>query len=255
MKSLRIGMRFRMIDLNKIPFIPAKRFTVAKPGRHIQFIVLHSMEAPEKGTTAEAVANYFKNGSGGRAASAHYCIDNNSIVQCVQTKDIAYGAANANRNGIHLELAGYAKQTRAEWMDEYSQEMLKNAALLCGKLLCPKFDIPIIATGPAELKRARENTNIKGFTTHAQVNQAFGGTHWDPGPGFPMDTFLAMVRGYQDADSAAPSGPSVWLDGKRLSVSVDIEKGVSRVPLEEFAEALGYTVGWDNATKRVTLKK
>jgi hypothetical protein len=180
--------------LDNIRFVQAKHFTELSPGRHIQLIVIHSMEAPEKGSTAEAVAQYFADGAGGRPASAHYCIDNNSIVQCVQTRDIAFAAPNANRNGIHLEHAGYARQTKAQWLDEFSLAMLKNSAWLCGRVLTPKYRIPVQFLNARDLKRARVDTDIKGFTTHAEVTKAFNsGGHTDPGKGFPVREYLTMV--------------------------------------------------------------
>lgn len=183
----------REIIESKIPFLQAKHYKPLKYGRHIQFIVIHSMEAPEKGETAEATARYFQNLT--RPASAHYCLDANSIVQCVQTKDIAYAAPGANSNGIHLELAGYARQTRADWLDAYSTAMLKNAAWLCAGILMPKYQIPPTFRPAAVLKQAREATYIKGFTTHWEVTQAFHeSTHTDPGTGFPMDQFLEWVK-------------------------------------------------------------
>lgn len=182
--------------IERIPFVQAKWYTETKEGRFISLIVLHSMEAPEKGGTAEAVANYFKNGSGGRKASAHFNVDSNSIVQSVQTKDIAYGASNANRNGIHIELAGYARQTAAEWQDEFSTQMLKNAAWLCAKILCPKYDIPTVFLSGEKLRSVKTNFKVKGFTTHAAVNEVWGSPsgHWDPGKGFPMKQFLFWVQ-------------------------------------------------------------
>jgi hypothetical protein len=190
------------LDLNRIPFKQAKWFTeVSHPPRKIQLIVLHSMESPEKGTTAESVANYFANGADNRPASAHYCIDSNSIVQCVQCKDVAYGAPNANRNGIHLELAGYAKQTREEWLDDYGKLMLANAAALCAEILMPKFDIlPVFIAGNALNMLRSRNSSLTGITTHAEVTKAFNpGGHWDPGPGFPTDYFMNLIKSHKQA--------------------------------------------------------
>jgi N-acetyl-anhydromuramyl-L-alanine amidase AmpD len=179
-----------MIDFNKIPFVQARQYTkvdLSTP-RKIRFIVIHSMESQEKGETAENVAHYFKNLT--RPASAHYCIDNNSIVQCVQTKDVAYGASSLNRNGVHLELAGRARQTEAEWLDPYSKAMLDNAAQLCGKILVPKFKLPVVWVKADGLKLS----TTKGFTSHAEGSKAFNpGGHWDPGPGFPVNYFLDRV--------------------------------------------------------------
>lgn len=185
--------------MNKIPFIQAKWYTpvpISSP-RKPSVIVLHSMEAPEKGTTAEAVARYFASGCDGRKASAHYCIDNDSVVQCVQCNDVAYGAPNMNRYGIHLEHAGYARQTRAEWLDAFGFAMLRRSAELCATVLCPKFGIKIQRLTDDQLKQASQGYNVSGFCTHADVTRALGGgTHTDPGPGFPFDYYLHLVRFY-----------------------------------------------------------
>lgn len=211
------------------------------------------MEAPEKGTTAEAVANYFA--SLQRPASAHYCVDNDSIIQCVQLKDIAYGAANANRNGIHIELAGYAKQTEAEWQDPYSKAMLLKAADLAASL-CKQFGIPVVFRKASDLVTGRTNTSIRGFTTHAEVNKAFGGSHWDPGPSFPVEWFLGAVRKALEGQTVAPAGkPSLWLDGKQVPVPVELENGEALVSAKDLLELLGYDVTWEGINKRVIALK
>lgn len=185
------------MDFNKIPFVQAKWFTsTGADGRDRRKIVIHSMEAPEKGNTAESVARYFQMLPITRKASAHYCIDNNSIVQCVQTKDVAYAAPGANHDGVHLELAGYARQTEAQWLDPYGVQMLELAAALCGKILVPKIGIPIVFLDIDTLKREPKS---KGITTHAVISKSFNrSTHWDPGPGFPISRFLEMVRSSMD---------------------------------------------------------
>jgi N-acetyl-anhydromuramyl-L-alanine amidase AmpD len=248
-----------MIDLNKIPLIPALRYQRVNPGRFVQYIVLHSMESPEKGDTAESVANYFKNGAGGRPASAHYCVDSNSIIQCVQLKDVAYACPSLNRNGVHIEIAGQAKQTRSEWLDTYSAAALKNVALLCAKLLCPKFDIPIVFCGPETLKMGRENHQVKGITTHGAGSKAFQpGGHWDPGPSFPMSELLDWIKEY--SGEKAPIEPTLWVvkqdeEPEKLEVAVTIAQGRATATVTELAGALGYKTAWDPLSKRITLRK
>ena len=179
-----------MIDLNHVPFVQARWFTPTT-GRTINKIVLHSMEAPEKGTTAEATAHYFATLD--RQASAHYCVDSDSIVQCVQCRDVAYGAPGANHDGVHVELAGYARQTAAEWQDVYSTAMLHLAAELCGRLLAPKFQVPALFLTAAMMEA---NPTARGFTTHWEVTKAFKrSTHTDPGANFPVAFFMSLVRG------------------------------------------------------------
>lgn len=179
-----------MVDFSKsLPYVQC-RWLVQTDGREARKIVLHSMEAPEKGDTAEAIARYFATTE--RPASAHYCCDNNSVVQCCQTRDVAYGAPGANHDGVHIELAGYARQSAEEWRDAYSAAMLELAAELCGKILVPKFKIPVLFL-TAAMMRARPEA--RGITTHAEVSKAFNrSTHTDPGKGFPVVEFLIRVR-------------------------------------------------------------
>lgn len=176
------------LSTNNVPFIPARYFTPTTGRAPIKWIVLHSMEAPDKPGTARAVARYFQTLT--RPASAHYCVDGNEVVQCVQTKDVAYGAPGANRMGLHIEMAGYAAETAEQWEEPFSLQTIENAAWLAGLILLPKFPaIPIKFVNAAGL-RAGE----LGITTHAEVTKAFNGTHTDPGAGFPIDRFLAFAQ-------------------------------------------------------------
>jgi hypothetical protein len=190
------------MDIHNIPFVPAMFFTeVGDPPRHPRVIVVHTMEAPEKGITAESVAAYFKAGCPDngqlRKTSAHYCIDSDSIVQCVQCKDVAYGAPNMNRLGIHLEHAGYSAQSSADWADAYSLAMLKLSSELCREVLCPKFSIDKRWLSPDEIRSiGRGQSTGSGFCTHRDVTKAFGtpGGHLDPGLNFPKDLYMQWVR-------------------------------------------------------------
>jgi N-acetyl-anhydromuramyl-L-alanine amidase AmpD len=183
-------------DVHHIPFKQARWFTEVPSSapRKVDLLVVHSMESPEKGDTAESVANYFAAGCpepGGtfRKASANYCIDSNSIVQSVQCKDVAYGAKGANHNGIHLEHAGFARQARADWLDPYSRQMLELSAALVGKVLMPKFHIPPVFLSAEHLRAGK-----RGITTHAEASKAFNpGGHEDPGSGFPIDVYLNLI--------------------------------------------------------------
>lgn len=189
-------------------FIQARWFTKSTLDRGIKWIVIHSMEAPEKGETAENVAQYFHRTD--TKASAHYCIDNNSIVQCVLDKDVAYAAPNANRHGLHFEHAGYAKQTAAEWDDEYSRAMLKLSAELVAEK-CKLYGIPAVWRSPDELKQG-----LRGITSHANCTKAFGGSHTDPGAGFPHAEYVAAVAAIlSPASEQRTINPSLWTGSVR----------------------------------------
>lgn len=172
------------------PFVQARNYTRVSGGRKVDLIVIHTMESPEKPDTAEAVAAWFA-GSTAPQASPHYCIDADSIVQCVRLDDVAWCAPGANSNGIHLEHAGRAAQTLADWSDPYSTAMLQLSAELTADL-CKRFSIPATFLDAAALQRGE-----RGITTHAEVSKAFpknSSGHWDPGPNFPMLKYIAQVK-------------------------------------------------------------
>ncbi|MBB4867457.1 N-acetyl-anhydromuramyl-L-alanine amidase AmpD [Pseudomonas nitritireducens] len=174
-------------ETDKWPFVKAKHFNAIKDVRDVRLIVIHSMEAPEKGDTAEAVAKYFATTA--TEASAHLCVDNNSIIQCVLDNDVAWAAPGANHDGVHIELAGYAKQEEKEWLDAYSVLVLENAAEATAQY-CLKYLIPIRHLTDAQLN-VKSN---RGIVSHAQVSKVFKkSTHTDPGSGFPWDHFMSRV--------------------------------------------------------------
>jgi N-acetyl-anhydromuramyl-L-alanine amidase AmpD len=177
-----------LFETDKWPYVPAKHLTKNQGKRNVRLIVIHSMEAPEKGDTAESVAKYFKTTN--REASAHICVDNNSIVQCVLDNNIAWAAPGANSDGIHIEMAGYADQETAEWLDPYSTLVLENAANAAAQY-CLKYKIPPIHLTDAELG----DKKTKGIVSHAQVTTVFKkGTHTDPGKNFPWAYFIGRVE-------------------------------------------------------------
>ena len=113
----------------------ARNFTPASRSRgDVKYVVLHTMESPEEADTAENVAAWFA-GSTAPQTSAHYAVDNNSIVGMVDESDIAWAAPGANTNGMHIEHAGQAAQTAAQWQDAYSRGELNESAKLCADIL------------------------------------------------------------------------------------------------------------------------
>jgi N-acetyl-anhydromuramyl-L-alanine amidase AmpD len=183
-------------------FIEAANFTLRASARPVDLIVLHSMESQEKPDTAESVAAWFASEKAPQA-SAHFCVDANSIVQCVRVQDIAWHAPGANANGIGIEHAGRAAQTREQWLDNYSLPMLELSARLVAAL-CRAHNVPAIYQPWPALQHG-----ARGITTHNDVSLAFHkSTHTDPGKGFPMDFYLGRVVLYLGyADPLAGLGP------------------------------------------------
>jgi hypothetical protein len=157
------------------------------------------MEFPEKSAGAEWCAGFFS-GPNAPKASAHFAVDDDSIVQCVKETDGAWhtpgslpakGGREINRSSIGIEHAGYARQTEAEWLDAYGLAMLERSAELVAQL-CVRHQIPPVRLDPAALVRGE-----KGICGHVDCTKATGvGSHWDPGPGFPWDWYMARVRSH-----------------------------------------------------------
>jgi N-acetyl-anhydromuramyl-L-alanine amidase AmpD len=180
------------MTVTTIPFVQARNYTRGR-SNPIDVLVIHTMEAPEKPTTAESVANWFA-GPTAPQASAHYCIDNNSIVQCVHDQDVAWHAPGANHNGLGFEHAGFAAQTPKDWQDAYSQAMLDVSAQLVAKK-AEEYHIPVIWLRVADLLAGK-----RGITGHAEVSDAFHRSdHHDPGPNFPIQEYLALVKKHMGA--------------------------------------------------------
>ncbi len=180
------------------PYNPAKWQRARRAGAKVTLIVVHTMEAGELGTTAESCAQYFHNGSGGRPASAHWCIDNNSIIESVHPERCAYGAGGGlhgwsiNDRALHLEHAGFAHQTPEEWADKYSQGEMFWSAILAAQTAKPR-GIPARLLSVADLRAGRWD----GFCGHNTIQAAFPSTgHTDPGPNFPWATYLGAVASW-----------------------------------------------------------
>lgn len=168
------------------PFVQARWF---HPGGNtpVNRIVIHTMEYPEKPTAAEDIAKYFQRTD--KKASAHYCCDDNSTIQCVKNADIAFHAP-PNTGSIGIEHGGYARQSAAEWQDDYSTKMLRDQSAPLVKLLMREFNIPHVWLGTQDLR-----AGYRGITSHNNVSKAFGqSTHTDPGPFFPVDDYMAWTQ-------------------------------------------------------------
>lgn len=187
------------IELDDIAFVQAQNYTRAlRSDDSIKWVVLHSMEGSEASTKAETVARWFA-GKNSRfpapRSSAHYACDCDSIVQMVRHEDVAWAAPGANRHGIHLEHAGKARQTTAQWRDAFSEPMLQHSAVLNARI-CLRHKLPI-----RFVDRYQLNLGNKGITTHNEVtrsNLSDRGSHTDPGKNFPMDWYLGLVSNAAD---------------------------------------------------------
>lgn len=169
-----------------LPFVRSPNFTPAD-GRAIDVIVIHTMEIGERVGAARICSRWFE--SPASEVSAHYCVDAEEVIRCVDESDIAWHARGGNTTSIGIELAGMAGQGRRDWEDAYSEAVLERAAELVADI-ADRYEIPIRKVGPSGLRK-----ELRGVTGHADVSEAFRKSdHWDPGPGFPWADFLARAR-------------------------------------------------------------
>lgn len=180
----------------------ARNYTRVSGKREIDLIVIHDMEWPERPTTAEDCARMFATTT--RSASAHYNVDNNSIVQGVKDNDVAWAAPGANHNGIQIEQAGHASQDRAEWLDAYGRAMIFGQVAPLVEMLAAKYRIPLSYRNHVQIA-----AGLRGITTHWDVSKAWGRTdHTDPGRNYPMSDMLDEARSIRKAKSKQPPKPT-----------------------------------------------
>jgi len=142
------------------PFVESPNVT-KRTGRAIDVVVIHTMEIAERADAASICARWFA--SKASEVSAHYCVDAGAVIQCVREKDIGWHARGGNTASIGVELAGFARQTRREWEDDYSRAVLQRAAgLVAG--ICRRRTIPVRWLAPADLVAGR-----RGLTGHVSL--------------------------------------------------------------------------------------
>jgi hypothetical protein len=188
-------------------FIAARYFD---KGRRVPvtLIVIHTAETPEGEKTARSVGRWFASemrGKDGKVhqGSTHYGVDAFEIVQYVRESDVSFGAAGTNHNGIHIEHAGRANQTPAQWADTYSETMLRRSAVLVADL-CRRHGVPIKRIASSEIR-----AGAPGICGHADVSRAYPEKagkfpHWDPGPHFPWAHYLELVMAADGLEHLKP---------------------------------------------------
>lgn len=163
----------------------------------LRLIVLHSTEGP----SAISAAGWFA--SEASEGSAHIVVDEASCYRTLDDSIIPWGAKgdSANEIGLHLEMAGRALDdpksgakafTREDWL-AHRATLEKAAAVIqnWGR----EYGIPMKFLTAADLKRLGDSA--RGVTTHWELTKAYAvdSGHVDPGPAFPIDTFMKMTGG------------------------------------------------------------
>lgn len=167
-----------------VPFVQGRNsYTDSDGTKH--GIAIHNTS---NDATAEQEASYATRRTDG--ISAHLYVDNNSIVQSLDTSRRAghAGSNNGNQNAVAVEITGVNGWTRQQWLDRVVWDKL-GAALA---QVVRKYGIAVRRASVAEMK---SNPRVKAFYGHDDMRRAWGGTtHTDPGPNFPWDRLFQAVN-------------------------------------------------------------
>lgn len=183
------------------------------------FLCIHSIECPPGTSWAESLGGpaYMQNPAS--KVSVAYIVDADSIAQTAQEDAWTWSAGPyANRRGLHIEQAGYASFTRAQWLGlteaigtTYQRPngstvtyTAQDAADMASQLRLLALLVADIAKRHGwalrhltadQLRAASAGTDIGGgVVEHRDVSQILGGTsHTDAGDGYPLDELLAAA--------------------------------------------------------------
>lgn len=154
-------------------------------GRRTQpvlWVVLHCTQSATAASAARWLADPRATGS------AHLVVGGTNCYRLLPNDLVAWGAPGANESGFHVEQAGFADWSEAEWLAR--RPMLKRVAWKVARH-CHVFGVPPVFVTADGLRRKHP-----GITTHAECSRAFGGDHTDPGRGWPRRYVMGLVRDY-----------------------------------------------------------
>lgn len=156
-------------------------------GMGVDFIVIHDLEGSYDGGVS-----WFQDPASG--VSAHYVMkaDGSEATQMVATKDIAFHAGNywVNLHGVGIEMEGYAAQGPT-W---FTPAQYKATAALV-LYLARRFDVPL------------DRKHIIGHDNVLPPRPARApDAHWDPGPYWDWEKFMALLTADHRQESKAEAG-------------------------------------------------
>jgi N-acetyl-anhydromuramyl-L-alanine amidase AmpD len=166
----------------------------------IRYIIIHDTEG-----SYDAAISTFQNPAS--YVSANYVIrsSDGAVTEMVPPADVSWGAGDwyVNMHAINIENEGFAAQGKT-W---YTQAMYQSDAALV-RYLAAQYGIPL------------DRAHILGHEdVPGPTNAWTAAQHWDPGPFWNWDHFMALVHGVSDSAEQASGGSATR--GTHQLVTID----------------------------------
>jgi N-acetyl-anhydromuramyl-L-alanine amidase AmpD len=184
---------------------PGRNYSKDPDGRPVRtykkIIVIHNTSNDASDNNE---ADYAKRRTDG--VSSHYYVDRDSIRQSLDTEWRAWhvGSPEGNSTGISYEITGSNSKSRQWWIDNvYWRGLVQQI----------RADMDVHGIAARTLTIAEMRAGKSGIVTHNQCRLAWGDTtHTDPGPNFPMDYLLQLVRGGESTPPKPANPPASGTD-------------------------------------------
>lgn len=195
------------------------------------WVTLHTAEGAR---TVESLYSYFDRNQN---ASSHAGADGYRLSEpWVPDDRAAWTLLNGNPRSLNLEMCGFARWTRGQWLSEgwvdgvwNPRQMMRNAASWA-RQKCDKYGIPRRLLTAAEVGQG-----VSGIIDHARYTYGTGdGDHTDIGAGFPWDVFFTDLNG---ATTSEEDDMNIWdIVNFRPNRGQNLFDGVEQIQLNQAAQ-------------------
>ena len=203
----------------------ASRIGGKRPLSAIRAIVFHYTANTGSSASALGNARYFANGSEGRAASAHYCVDEKNIVyECVPLDTVAwsvgdgrigkYGNLVNNYNSVSIEMVSHTDASGKYYIPEAT---MRNAARLYQMLL-------------------KQLPNVQAAIRHYDISMKLC-----PLPLIDEKKWADFKKLLEEVDEVVTKAKMI-VDGKEIEVERILKDGTNYIKIRDIAKALDLEV-------------
>lgn len=159
------------------------------PRSQTQVIVIHATDNTANALGEATYATHRED-----ETSAHYYVDETTVIQAVPIGHIAYGCLyHGNQISIQYELCGRSNAISDATMRRAAHQVARD---------CARYGIPV-----RKITAAQVRAGAKGICGHADITAAFpedNGDHTDPGTAFNWGTFISYVGGDMELSDVVP---------------------------------------------------